>query len=202
MPMIRVPMDDPALFYIQGEQMRAEAFIDPVLSVAFPAPMLAGSLDAANAPIVPVLGGNNDVTLIGMIPDGIMNLPQLDKNATGKQIRANACIATHFGTFVDFGRGLPIINTLPTHTGRWSITGQTKDSAGAALGNCRVIAFETGRMGVDGVEATVGETISDGSGNYTISASLNVHHQLTAYKPGSPDVAGITRNDVTPIAAG
>lgn len=79
----------------------------------------------------------------------------------------------------------------------FALTGVTKDSTGAALGSCRVIAFESDRISSDLVEASIRETISDGSGNYSIPAR-RIAYQLTAYKPGSPDVAGITRNDVVP----
>jgi hypothetical protein len=200
--MIKVPMEDPALFYIQGEQMRAAAFNAPVSAVAFPAPMLAYSTDFNNRPIIPVLAGNNDITLTGTLPDGIMDYPRLNTNAEGRQIRANACIATHFGTFVDLERGIPIINRFVQATDRFALTGVTRDGTGAALGNCRVVAFETGRIGVEGIEATVGETISDESGNYTLEVSLNTSHQLIAYKAGSPDVAGITKNTITPSPYG
>jgi hypothetical protein len=199
--MIRVPLEDPALFYIQGEQMRAAAFVSPVSYNSIPVPLLAGTTEFQNGPITPIIA-DDDVELCGMIPDGIMDYPLQNQNATGKQIRANACIATHFGTFVDLERGTPIINRFVQHTGRWNISGVTKNSAGSPLGACRVVAFETGRLSQDQVEAAVTETISDGSGNYSLEVSLNTAHQLTAYKPGSPDVAGITRNDIVPTAIG
>lgn len=92
--------------------------------------------------------------------------------------------------------GLKIYETQQSYQ-VFALIGVTKDSTGAAIGSCRVVAFEAARISSDLVEATIGETISDGSGNYSIPAR-RIAYQLTAYKPGSPDVAGITRNDVVP----
>lgn len=94
---------------------------------------------------------------------------------------------------------------FPQSTARFAISGITKDSTGAALASCRVMAMETGRMAMDGPNdqmSNVGEVLSDGSGNYTLPVPTNTGYQLTAYKPGSPDVAGITRNDVAPSQVG
>jgi hypothetical protein len=181
---------------IAGEQMRTAAILSAVGNPL----MLQGSSDRQKeAPNV--ITANNGVQLTGMHPNGDMDFPRLNPWGEGKQIRANACICSPMGATIPTNT-TSLINPLVQSSVLWVLSGVTKDSAGSPLGACRVIAFETGRMGVDGVEATVGETISDGSGNYSIPAGLNTHHQLTAYKPGSPDVAGITRNDVLPAAIG
>jgi hypothetical protein len=87
--------------------------------------------------------------------------------------------------------------TMTESTQRFSITGQTLDSIGAALGGCRVIMLDTTRLVPGGViNPVVDETVSDGGGNYSIVAPRAMTYQLIAYLPGSPDVAGITRNDV------
>jgi hypothetical protein len=93
-------------------------------------------------------------------------------------------------------------NSIQTTTARFSILGITKDSTGAVLGSCRVVCFETARIEIGEGESEVGEVISDGSGNYTIPVPLNTAYQLTAYKAGSPDVAGITVNNVVPSQIG
>lgn len=196
MPIIRTPIDDPSLFYHQGEQLRRDAMATMMQDQSFNPLVICGDSSAAHTRS-PLLSSPT-VMDTEMLQDGIMEFPLLGAPGKGKQIRANACICPHFGAIIDFQHGLPIFNTTPTHTGRWALSGVTKDSTGSPLGNCRVIAFETGRMSLDQTDATVGETISDGSGNYSIETSLNGWHQLTAYLPGSPDVAGITRNDVTP----
>lgn len=82
-------------------------------------------------------------------------------------------------------------------TQRFAITGQTLNATGTALGGCRVIMLDTTRMVPGGdINPIVAETVSDGSGNYSITAPRPMTYQLIAYLPGSPDVAGITRNDV------
>jgi hypothetical protein len=81
------------------------------------------------------------------------------------------------------------------------LIGVTKDGTGAALGGCRVVVFETGRIAKDGAPI-IAETISDGSGNYSVEVPGNKAYQAIAYKPGSPDVAGVTRNDLVPMVGG
>jgi hypothetical protein len=131
-----------------------------------------------------------------------ISLLSMRRIKTGQlQMRVNAGIATPCGAWVwlDY---TPLLNSLSWASERWGISGVTKDSTGAALGACRVIARESGRMELDGAESEVGETVSDGSGNYSIEVPLNTAYQLTGYKAGAPDVAGITRADVTPSQIG
>jgi hypothetical protein len=73
-----------------------------------------------------------------------------------------------------------------------SITGVTKDSAGAALGGCTVQLFRT----VD--DSYRSEAISDGAGNYTLYPDVTGPFYLVAYKPGAPDVGGTTANTLIP----
>jgi hypothetical protein len=116
------------------------------------------------------------------------------------QMRANAGIASPCGAWIwlDY---TPLVNPLLWAAQRWVLTGITKDSTGAALGNCRVVVLETGRLAVNAAPI-VAETISDGSGNYSVDVPMNTMYEAIAYKPGSPDVAGITRNDLTPASNG
>jgi len=81
-------------------------------------------------------------------------------------------------------------------------TGTTKTGAGVALANCLVTLTATGRFtkafysfGPD----IVGQQVSDGSGNFSLQAT-NADHMLIAYKDGSPDVAGLTKNDIAPTS--
>lgn len=89
---------------------------------------------------------------------------------------------------------------------RYLISGQTLTNLGAPLGNCVVSIFQTisgttpesepkGRL--------VGSTVSDSNGNYSIEVQADpaMTFQAVAYLPGSPDVAGITVNTLTPIAS-
>lgn len=69
------------------------------------------------------------------------------------------------------------------------ISGVTKDSTGAALGGCTVKLYTT----VDDVERY--DTVSDASGNFSFSVPSNGWAwYAVAYKAGSPDVAGTTKN--------
>jgi hypothetical protein len=90
--------------------------------------------------------------------------------------------------------------TDPNHPQNWpnriEITGVTKDSAGAALGNCVVQLFRTSD------DQIVEETTSDGSGNYRfLTATPQYKHYVVAYKAGAPDVTGATVNTVVAVAA-
>lgn len=68
------------------------------------------------------------------------------------------------------------------------IAGITRDNTGVPLGLCVVKAYRT----VDDV--FVAQTLSDGTGNYTISVPSQAAHYLVAYLVGAPDVAGTTVN--------
>jgi hypothetical protein len=80
------------------------------------------------------------------------------------------------------------------------MTGVTVDRNGTPLGNCRVIAYQSSWRAVPDLPVVIAETISDGSGNFSMLLR-NIAYQLTAYLPGSPDRAGITSENVTPVVA-
>jgi hypothetical protein len=96
------------------------------------------------------------------------------------------CVAVDPVVGVQFG-GVP----------RWFLTGTTRNSAGVALGDCRVIVLEVGRIAVQGAPV-VAETVSDGAGAYSVEVPLNTAYQVLAYKEGAPAVTGATLNTVTP----
>ena len=76
--------------------------------------------------------------------------------------------------------------------GSFSISGTTKDAAGAALAACAVELFQTGS------DLLLGRTISDGSGLYSFLIGFNSgNFYVVAYKAGAPDVAGTTINTLT-----
>jgi len=136
----------------------------------------------------------------------------------GLGIRANACVCTPCGEIVPIAMGHQwFSNDIGQTTQTFTVSGQTLTGAGAALGNCRVVVYETGRIAVPNTpplafysagnpnpmrweheSPVVAEAISDGSGNFTITVPMNLCYQLTGYKTGSPDVAGITKDTVTP----
>lgn len=77
---------------------------------------------------------------------------------------------------------------------RWLISGITRDSAGAALGNCVVKVFRTG----DDMLCCTAE--SDASGNYAISVDGNSYTRfIVSYKAGTPDISGTTANTLVPV---
>ena len=103
---------------------------------------------------------------------------------------------------VDFGRRLTL-DTFRESAVRWFVSGVTKDSAGAALGTCRVVLMQANKIAVNAdanANPVRAETTSDGSGNYSIQVSSSEPVQLIAYKAGGPDVAGVTVNTVAPVA--
>lgn len=70
----------------------------------------------------------------------------------------------------------------------YTITGITKDSSGAALGNCTVNLFDT-------LTNTLQQTtVSDASGNYNFVVDKTKAWYVVTYKAGSPDVVGGTVN--------
>lgn len=89
---------------------------------------------------------------------------------------------------------------------RFVISGVTRDGTGAALGSCTVSAFRVDELVYPNdpdvfSDPMVSQTVSDAStGSYSIQVGFNTAHQLTGYKTGSPDLAGITVNTVTPVA--
>lgn len=77
---------------------------------------------------------------------------------------------------------------------QWLITGVTRDSAGAVLGNCTVHLFNT----ID--DAEIAQMNSDASGNYSFTIDGNGQQRYAvAYLAGSPDVAGTTVNTLIPV---
>lgn len=80
--------------------------------------------------------------------------------------------------------------TDPEQFSRYTVSGVTRDYTGTALGGCAVELYETLS------NLFRGDTISDANGNYAIEVSgdRTIALQAIAYKPGSPDLAGITAN--------
>lgn len=75
----------------------------------------------------------------------------------------------------------------------YKISGVTRDSTGAALGNCQVQLFYTP------TDTLVNEVTSDASGNYSFRVGPNIACYAVAYLAGSPDRAGTTVNTLTAV---
>lgn len=198
MPVILNVPQDPTDLVIQGEEMRRSA--------------IASGLHAGGAPLMVSayvrpetwltwLHVQGQQTYAPMHDDFTGYVSRLRNGFDGSLIATNACISTPCGTLVPMDIGNHLMNLFEQADVRWSITGVTRDNAGTALGTCRVVVMEAGRIAKDGAPV-VAETISDGSGNYSVEVALNTSHQVISYKVGAPDVAGISLNTLTPAAAG
>lgn len=100
----------------------------------------------------------------------------------------------------EFGRTMIPLFEGPVSYQVFTLTGTTVNGAGVPVGNCRVIAYQSGWRYVEGGNKIIAETISDGSGAFSLLLR-NIDYQLVAYKEGSPDLGGLTRQDVTPVVA-
>lgn len=67
-----------------------------------------------------------------------------------------------------------------------ALDGVSRDAAGVALGNCRVDLCQGNLIKQS--------TVSDGAGNFTFLNPGSGPFFIAAYKPGAPDVAGLTAN--------
>jgi hypothetical protein len=91
---------------------------------------------------------------------------------------------------------LPLIRYMSGDSKLFTITGVTYDRLGTTpVPGCRVLALSMDRLDKGKADAVVDSTVSDGSGNYSLTVTgRNV--QILAYLPGSPDRAGVSRNDI------
>ena len=111
-------------------------------------------------------------------------------------IRSNVSVYNTMGQRVS-GQGVKrpqlVVPTKKGHTGTFTLTGITRDSAGSTLGSCTVKVFGSAD---DLMKAT---TTSDGSGNYSVTLAINQPVYVVSYKTGSPDVSGTTLNTLVPV---
>lgn len=82
----------------------------------------------------------------------------------------------------------------------FTLNGITVDGTGTPVGGVRVIVYQSGWRYVQTGEKIIAEAVSDGSGNFSFLVR-NIDYQLVGYKVGSPDLGGVTRQDVVPTAA-
>lgn len=193
MPVINYIPTDPFDLVIQGEQFRSAGMMMPV-SGMFPL-IDDPPEDLPLQNVVLVAGEQNLLSMVGSYP--VPNVEVLRSRENSNFPAANFGISTPTGALIPILPSQAMLRSSNTSTNTWTMTGVTRDSANAPLPSCRVVVLETGRINING-SPVVGETTSDGSGNYSVVVPLNTAYQIIAYKPGSPDVAGITRSDVTP----
>lgn len=78
---------------------------------------------------------------------------------------------------------------------RYVLTGVTKDSAGAILGGCAVLLFETATNVIKAI------SVSGADGNYLVDGTLGLTYFIVWYKAGAPDVAGTSVNTLVATPA-
>ena len=100
--------------------------------------------------------------------------------------------------------GMPLARAVPFRQPmKYIITGTTKDSTGAALGNCSLNVYEIIPGGKDEPKGRlVAMAVSDAAGAYTVEvcSATGMTFQIEAYKTGVPDVTGVTLNTLTGTA--
>lgn len=183
MPVIRYVPQDITDLVIQGEEMRLSAIQSNV---------------ASSVPVSIVF--DEEDSFPPMHPDFTPYDSRLRSAFDASMVANNACIATPNGNLVHVWSRECMINNFIQDSTLWKLNGVTRDNTGAPLGNCEVVAFETGQLFVGGAPVE-GRTISDGSGNYTIPVGRVTHYEVIAYLAGSPDRAGISLRTLTPVAA-
>jgi len=193
---IYVPPGVPDLV-IQGEQMRNFALYSGIFCA--PAPpeltqLIEGSVDPAIMYTEVMPGEHNYLMNIGSYP--VPSVEILCANFFSLDLVCTPC-----GANVPTAMDCTIIDSCLEASAQWQIIGTTVDASGNALGNCRVVVMETGRINQTGTPV-VNEGLSNGSGNYTITVPYYTSYQVFAYLPGSPDVVGSTVNVVTPTSPG
>lgn len=84
-----------------------------------------------------------------------------------------------------------VVNVPVFQERNWTITGNTKDSTGSNLGGCTVRLFNT----ATNVQEQV-TTSNAATGAYSFIVDKTQGYYEVAYKSGSPDVAGSTKNNL------
>lgn len=129
----------------------------------------------------------------------LSNLPPLTNPRTQVAISGMLKVMTAPTLIPQFGWTLSYPSRFET-SDAFLLTGTTVTGAGVAEPNCRVIAYQSGWRYVDAGPKIIAETTSDGSGVFSLLLR-NIDYQLVGYKEGSPDLGGVTRQDVTPVVA-
>jgi hypothetical protein len=190
MPVFRYVPQDPTDTVLQGEQLRSQG-IDArpsgVGNVIF-APV--ASVDVLDANSAMMADADSYPPMNSFAEVGVMSARRRKGNEYLP--RANAGIATPCGEWVQIDYQ-PLVLYKPGGYERLTLTGVSRDSAGAALGGCTVKIFSS----INDVKLY--ETVSDGSGDWSVDVAPNPGpFYYVEYKVGSPDVAGTSLNTNVP----
>ena len=189
MPVLLSVLSDPFDLVVEGEQLRDAAFVS-VVGNTYPLIADDGPVDLPLSPGVVIAGAISFPPMLTQAP----SVRPTRSVEAGTLMGNNAVIATPCGALVDLQRGrLCMMSDFVQGTNTFTLTGVTRNSAGVALASCEVRVFKTGD------DVLVAQTISDGSGNYSVTLPTNLRHYVVSYKTGSPDVTGATVNTLTAV---
>lgn len=179
MPVLQPALPDPTDIVLQGEQLR--------MSVYDREPEVIGTV-MSGGPVTgfdsTIYDEDNPLPMNSYVDIGGPVVVRRSKSGE-LQIRANAGICTPCGAWV-WNDWSPLVSRLNFATDQFVIAGTSRDSTGATLGACRVQIY-------DGSNVFLGETVSDGSGNWSMSVPTNSGpFWARYYLAGSPNRAGIT----------
>lgn len=193
MPILLDPIPDPPTPVVVGLNL----FDSIVKQASATAVLLPGMFPQTGLPTIDVPGSLRDMTpMLGEFPGAPSDILRGNNAPADGNVICSPC-----GEIFEVRGVQGMLPAAPISPNiRFQMTGVTKDSTGVALGNCRVVVLETGRLLTDAIPV-VAEGMSDGSGNYSIIVPMNTGYQVIAYKPGSPDVAGVTVNNAAPVQA-
>jgi hypothetical protein len=196
--MLLPPLPDPTDLVLAGEQMRISVNDQELPAVG--SVMQGAQIDTDWLSVASTLLDEDAFLPMNSLIEGSMLGMRRQKGGV-LQMRSGAGIATPTGAWVwlDY---TPLLAPLLWASNRWVISGTTRDSFGAPLGNCRVIVLETGHLAVGQAQAVLAEGVSDGSGAFSIEVPQNTAYEVIAYLAGAPDRAGIGVNTLTPTANG
>lgn len=193
MTVIRNVPQAPTDLVVQGEQFRLVALVMGIQAGGVPTQgSITGNLKGSDFLIA---GEHHTDPMTGTYPTPPREV--LYNPFEGTMTTANAFISTPCGALYPTNIGQHVMDVFLESTQTFTITGQTLTGTGTALGNCRVVALETGRLAVSGA-AIVNETISDAGGNFSFAVPMNTAYELIAYSPGAPEKGGVTLPSVTP----
>lgn len=179
--------------------------IDPIqkwLNAPFPIDMTGMWFDLSADLLGPIEASATIMETGGptvMVPDPmeipVITIPRgaIWRSGLAKQV-TSPVVGASFGSRAWF-------DSVTETTSRWFISGITKDSVGSPLAGCRVVALLTDKDLVNPdilANPIIAETVSDGSGNYSIQVPGVGPFMIYATLAGSPNKAGITLDSVVP----
>jgi hypothetical protein len=182
---------EPTDLVIEGEQLRQESYVqatDPARSVM--AGFQTQTLLSFAAPVL------DEEDYFPPMNNLVATVDARVSSVVGQGVRANAGVACTSGAWLPVRANECLAQTMSARPGAWtrySLTGVSRDSSGAALATCTVKVFLTGN------DTKQFETVSDASGNWSIDVGANPGpFYFVEYKTGAPDRAGTSLNTNVP----